>query len=195
MASRCSKIHIESLNLPIRPCCYQGLPVPTVGTSMAVAITHVFLWGSRATNHIENALMGSPWLPSSPESWISTRYKYKIYLLFTIMHKMLELFPDLSAAFHSVTLSSTWANCSAKTAQPAGEEQHLLLAAVLRERGKRNRDLFWWKGLKAQSNTLRGSPGCALVLYARERACVWKSKTTCALASITLMHPALIRRS
>jgi len=39
---------------------YPGLPVPTVGTSMAVAITHVFLWGSRATNHIENALMGSP---------------------------------------------------------------------------------------------------------------------------------------
>jgi hypothetical protein len=38
----------------------QGLPVPTVGTSMAVTITHVFLWGSRATNHIENALMGSP---------------------------------------------------------------------------------------------------------------------------------------
>jgi hypothetical protein len=39
----------------------QGLPVPTVGTSMAVIITLVFLWGSRATNHIENALMGSPW--------------------------------------------------------------------------------------------------------------------------------------
>jgi hypothetical protein len=38
----------------------QGLPVPTVGTSMAVTITHVFKWGSRATNHIENALMGSP---------------------------------------------------------------------------------------------------------------------------------------
>jgi hypothetical protein len=41
----------------------QGLPVPTVGTSMAVTITHVFLWGSRATNHIENALMGSPCFP------------------------------------------------------------------------------------------------------------------------------------
>jgi hypothetical protein len=27
---------------------------------MAVTITHVFLWGSSATNHIENALMGSP---------------------------------------------------------------------------------------------------------------------------------------
>jgi len=40
----------------------QGLPVPTVGTSMAVKITHVFLWDSRATNHIENALMGSPWV-------------------------------------------------------------------------------------------------------------------------------------
>jgi len=38
---------------------HQGLPVPTVGTSMAVTITHVFLWGSRATNHIEKALMGS----------------------------------------------------------------------------------------------------------------------------------------
>jgi len=38
----------------------QGLPVPTVGTSMAVTITHVFLWGSRATNHTEKALMGSP---------------------------------------------------------------------------------------------------------------------------------------
>jgi len=38
----------------------QGLPVPTVGTSMAVTITHVFLWGSRATNHIGNARMGSP---------------------------------------------------------------------------------------------------------------------------------------
>jgi len=30
---------------------------------MAVKITHVFLWGSRATNHIENALMGSPCSP------------------------------------------------------------------------------------------------------------------------------------
>jgi hypothetical protein len=39
----------------------QGLPIPTVGTSMAVTITHVFSWGSRATNHIENALMGSPY--------------------------------------------------------------------------------------------------------------------------------------
>jgi hypothetical protein len=39
----------------------QGLPILTVGTSMAVTITHVFLWGSSATNHIENALMGSPW--------------------------------------------------------------------------------------------------------------------------------------
>jgi hypothetical protein len=29
---------------------------------MAVTITHVFLWGSSATNHIENALMGSPCL-------------------------------------------------------------------------------------------------------------------------------------
>jgi hypothetical protein len=38
----------------------QGLPILTVGTSMAVTITHVFLWGSSATNHIENALMGSP---------------------------------------------------------------------------------------------------------------------------------------
>jgi hypothetical protein len=38
----------------------QGLPILPVGTSMAVAITHVFLWGSSATNHIENALMGSP---------------------------------------------------------------------------------------------------------------------------------------
>jgi len=38
----------------------QGLPVPTVCTSMAVTITHVLLWGRRATNHIENALMGSP---------------------------------------------------------------------------------------------------------------------------------------
>jgi hypothetical protein len=27
---------------------------------MAVTITHVVLWGSSATNHIENALMGSP---------------------------------------------------------------------------------------------------------------------------------------
>jgi hypothetical protein len=27
---------------------------------MAVTITHVFLWGSSATNHIEKALMGSP---------------------------------------------------------------------------------------------------------------------------------------
>jgi hypothetical protein len=33
---------------------------------MAVTITHVFLWGSRATNHIENALMGSPWVKDSP---------------------------------------------------------------------------------------------------------------------------------
>jgi hypothetical protein len=40
---------------------YQGLPVLTVGTSMAVTFTHVFLWGSSATNPIENALMGSPW--------------------------------------------------------------------------------------------------------------------------------------
>jgi hypothetical protein len=40
----------------------QGLPVPAVGTSKAVTITHVFLWGSRATNHIENALMGCPCL-------------------------------------------------------------------------------------------------------------------------------------
>jgi hypothetical protein len=38
----------------------QGLPVLTVGTSMAVTFTHVFLWGSSATNHIEKALMGSP---------------------------------------------------------------------------------------------------------------------------------------
>jgi hypothetical protein len=38
----------------------QGLPVLTVGTSMAVTFTHVFLWGSSATNHIENTLMGSP---------------------------------------------------------------------------------------------------------------------------------------
>jgi hypothetical protein len=38
----------------------QGLPILTVGTSMAVTITHVFLWGSSATNHIESALMGSP---------------------------------------------------------------------------------------------------------------------------------------
>jgi hypothetical protein len=38
----------------------QGLPIVIVGTSMAVTITHVFLWGSSATNHIENALMGSP---------------------------------------------------------------------------------------------------------------------------------------
>jgi hypothetical protein len=38
---------------------YQGLPILTVGTSMAVTITHVFLWGSSATNHIVNALMGS----------------------------------------------------------------------------------------------------------------------------------------
>jgi hypothetical protein len=38
----------------------QGLPILTVGTSMAVTITHVFLWGSSATNHIENALIGSP---------------------------------------------------------------------------------------------------------------------------------------
>jgi hypothetical protein len=42
---------------------HQGLPILTVGTSMAVTITHVFLWGSSATNHIENALMGSPWCP------------------------------------------------------------------------------------------------------------------------------------
>jgi hypothetical protein len=35
-------------------------PILTVGTSMAVTITHVFSWGSSATNHIENALMGSP---------------------------------------------------------------------------------------------------------------------------------------
>jgi len=27
---------------------------------MAVKITHVFLWGSRATNRMEKALMGSP---------------------------------------------------------------------------------------------------------------------------------------
>jgi hypothetical protein len=39
----------------------QGQPILTVGTSMAVTITHVFLWGSSATNHIGNALMGSPW--------------------------------------------------------------------------------------------------------------------------------------
>jgi hypothetical protein len=39
---------------------FQGLTVPTVGTSMTVTFTHVFLWGSSATNHIENALMGSP---------------------------------------------------------------------------------------------------------------------------------------
>jgi hypothetical protein len=32
---------------------------------MAVTITHVFLWGSSATNHIENALMGSPWFTSA----------------------------------------------------------------------------------------------------------------------------------
>jgi hypothetical protein len=32
---------------------------------MAVTITHVFLWGSSATNHIENALMGSPWCTSN----------------------------------------------------------------------------------------------------------------------------------
>jgi hypothetical protein len=38
----------------------QGLSVLTVGTSMAMTFTHVFLWGSSATNHIENALMGSP---------------------------------------------------------------------------------------------------------------------------------------
>jgi hypothetical protein len=49
---------------PVRSRCgwWQGLPILTVGTSMAVTITHVFLWGSSATNHIENALMGSPWL-------------------------------------------------------------------------------------------------------------------------------------
>jgi hypothetical protein len=41
---------------------FQGLPVPAVGTSMAVPFIHVFLWGSSATNHIENALMGSPCL-------------------------------------------------------------------------------------------------------------------------------------
>jgi hypothetical protein len=45
----------------LKVCFYQGLPVLTVGTSMAVTFTHVFLWGSSATNHIENALMGSPW--------------------------------------------------------------------------------------------------------------------------------------
>jgi len=51
---------------------FQGLPVPTVGTSMAVTITHVFLWGSRATNLIENALMGSPC--SVPQSSLYVLY-------------------------------------------------------------------------------------------------------------------------
>jgi hypothetical protein len=50
---------------PIFDIFHQGLPILTVGTSMAVTITHVFLWGSSATNHIENALMGSPCFSSS----------------------------------------------------------------------------------------------------------------------------------
>jgi hypothetical protein len=39
---------------------------------MAVTITHVFLWGSSATNHIENALMGSPWQKQKIKKYINS---------------------------------------------------------------------------------------------------------------------------
>jgi hypothetical protein len=62
-------------------------------------------------------------------------------------------------------------------------------------RGKRNRDLFWWKGLKAQSNTLRGSP--ALWCSMRESVHVSEKARQPVLLHLSLwcILLSLIRRS
>jgi hypothetical protein len=48
---------------------------------MAVTFTHVFLWGSSATNHIKNAQMGSP-LPK----------KYTLIVLSMLFQQALYIF-------------------------------------------------------------------------------------------------------